>query len=101
MKMWPVTCTLQGIGALLADLKQRGMLDSTLVIIGGEFGRTPTVELNSTGETANPGLFVLGDAASGGGRLAEASFADGARAASALSRRLSAPLAPGFRLGAA
>ena len=35
----------QAIGALLADLKQRGMLDDTLVIWGGEFGRTPTVEL--------------------------------------------------------
>ena len=35
----------QAIGALLKDLKQRGMLDSTLVIWGGEFGRTPTVEL--------------------------------------------------------
>jgi uncharacterized protein (DUF1501 family) len=33
------------IAALLADLKQRGMLDDTLVIWGGEFGRTPTVEL--------------------------------------------------------
>jgi len=35
----------RAIGALLKDLKQRGMLDSTLVIWGGEFGRTPTVEL--------------------------------------------------------
>jgi arylsulfatase A-like enzyme len=35
----------QAIGALLKDLKQRGMLDDTLVIWGGEFGRTPTVEL--------------------------------------------------------
>ncbi len=34
----------QPIGALLADLKQRGMLDETLVIFGGEFGRTPMVE---------------------------------------------------------
>jgi hypothetical protein len=33
------------IAALLGDLKQRGMLDDTLVIWGGEFGRTPTVEL--------------------------------------------------------
>ncbi len=33
------------IAALLADLKRRGMLDDTLVIWGGEFGRTPTVEL--------------------------------------------------------
>jgi hypothetical protein len=31
----------QPIGALLKDLKQRGMLDDTLVIWGGEFGRTP------------------------------------------------------------
>jgi len=36
----------QPIAALLSDLKQRGMLDDTLVIWGGEFGRTPTVELS-------------------------------------------------------
>jgi len=35
----------QAIGALLKDLKQRGMLEDTLVIWGGEFGRTPTVEV--------------------------------------------------------
>ncbi len=34
----------QPIAALLSDLKQRGMLEDTLVIWGGEFGRTPTVE---------------------------------------------------------
>jgi hypothetical protein len=34
----------QPIAALLADLKQRGMLEDTLVLWGGEFGRTPTVE---------------------------------------------------------
>jgi hypothetical protein len=34
----------QPIAALLADLKQRGMLDETLVIWGGEMGRTPTVQ---------------------------------------------------------
>ena len=32
--------TDQGVGALIADLKQRGLLDSTLVVWGGEFGRT-------------------------------------------------------------
>ena len=37
----------QGIAALLVDLKQRGMLDDTLVLCVGEFGRTPTVEINS------------------------------------------------------
>jgi hypothetical protein len=42
----------QAIGALLRDLKQRGMLDSTLVIWGGEFGRTPTVELPTPGANA-------------------------------------------------
>jgi len=40
----------QPIGALLKDLKQRGMLDDTLVLCGGEFGRTPTVELNDSGK---------------------------------------------------
>jgi hypothetical protein len=39
----------QPISALLTDLKQRGLLDETLVIWGGEFGRTPTVELNNDG----------------------------------------------------
>lgn len=34
----------QPIAALLADLKQRGLLDQTLVIWGGEFGRTPTAQ---------------------------------------------------------
>jgi uncharacterized protein (DUF1501 family) len=34
----------QPIAALLTDLKQRGMLDDTLVIWGGEMGRTPTVQ---------------------------------------------------------
>lgn len=33
------------IAALLTDLKQRGLLNETLVICGGEFGRTPAVEL--------------------------------------------------------
>ena len=32
----------QPVAALIADLKERGLLDSTLVIWGGEFGRTPT-----------------------------------------------------------
>ena len=47
----------QAIGALLQDLKQRGLLDETLVIWGGEFGRTPTVEL------ANP---LIGNAKTNG-----------------------------------
>lgn len=42
----------QPIAALLTDLKQRGMLEDTLVIWGGEFGRTPTVELDGNGKSA-------------------------------------------------
>jgi hypothetical protein len=42
----------QPIAALLADLKQQGMLEETLVIWGGEFGRTPTVELPTPGANA-------------------------------------------------
>ena len=41
----------QPVGALLKDLKQRGMLEDTLVVFGGEFGRTPTVELNDSGKS--------------------------------------------------
>jgi uncharacterized protein (DUF1501 family) len=34
----------QGISALLTDLKRRGMLDDTLIVWGGEFGRTPMAQ---------------------------------------------------------
>jgi hypothetical protein len=42
----------QPLGALMTDLKQRGLLDSTLVIWGGEFGRTVTKDRNGN---ENPG----------------------------------------------
>ncbi len=42
----------RAIAALLTDLKQRGLLDETLVIWGGEFGRTPTVEMPTPGSNA-------------------------------------------------
>ena len=42
----------QGIAAFLLDLKQRGMLQDTLVLCTGEFGRTPTVELPTPGANA-------------------------------------------------
>jgi hypothetical protein len=38
--------TDQGSAALVMDLKQRGLLDETLVVWGGEFGRTPMIESN-------------------------------------------------------
>jgi uncharacterized protein (DUF1501 family) len=37
----------QPLAALLTDLKSRGLLEETLVIVGGEFGRTPAVELTN------------------------------------------------------
>jgi hypothetical protein len=39
------------IAALMADLKQRGMFDDTLIVWGGEFGRTPSVELGEGGKS--------------------------------------------------
>ena len=42
----------QAIGALLQDLKERGMLEETLIIWGGEFGRTPVVEMPKKGSNA-------------------------------------------------
>lgn len=45
----------QGLGALITDLKQRGMLDTTLILCTGEFGRTPSVEMGQNGSGAAQG----------------------------------------------
>jgi hypothetical protein len=46
----------RGMAALVRDLKQRGLLDDTLVIWGGEFGRTPMVQVDSgAGVATKPG----------------------------------------------
>ncbi|MDR3632248.1 MAG: DUF1501 domain-containing protein [Isosphaeraceae bacterium] len=50
--------TDQPIAALLADLKQRGLLDSTLVLCCGEFGRLPIVQKGGTGRDHNPHAFT-------------------------------------------
>jgi hypothetical protein len=47
------------IAGLLTDLKQRGLLEDTLVWWGGEFGRTPYAERNGTGRDHNPGGFTV------------------------------------------
>ncbi|HYO84827.1 MAG TPA: DUF1501 domain-containing protein [Bryobacteraceae bacterium] len=47
--------TDQPTAALIRDLKQRGLLDSTLVVWGGEFGRTPMVEIRNTSDPENGG----------------------------------------------
>ena len=49
--------TDQPVGALLQDLKQRGLLDDTLVIWGGEFGRTPMVQGGNDGRDHHPNCF--------------------------------------------
>lgn len=46
------------IAGLLQDLKQRGLLEDTLVWWGGEFGRTPYAEKNGTGRDHNPKGFT-------------------------------------------
>src|SRR6516165_9052731 len=46
------------IAGLLTDLAQRGLLDSTLVIWGGEFGRLPLVQRGGTGRDHNPHAFT-------------------------------------------
>jgi len=48
----------QPMAALLRDLKRRGMLDDTLVLWGGEFGRTPTTE-NGNGRDHNHYGFTM------------------------------------------
>ena len=45
--------------ALVRDLKQRGLLDDTLVIWGGEFGRTPMVQGGSDGRDHHPNAFSM------------------------------------------
>ncbi len=64
----------QPIAALIKDLKQRGMLDSTMVVWGSEFGRTPLGE-NRNGRNANTGrdhhplaysMFLAGGGMKGG-----------------------------------
>ena len=45
--------------ALIMDLKQRGMLEDTLVVWGGEFGRTPMVQGGSDGRDHHPNAFTM------------------------------------------
>jgi hypothetical protein len=54
--------TDQASAALVTDLKQRGLLDETLVVWGGEFGRTPMVEGNpgtADGRDHHPNAFTM------------------------------------------
>jgi hypothetical protein len=51
--------TDQACAALIKDLKQRGMLKDTLVVWGGEFGRTPMVQGGDDGRDHHPNAFTM------------------------------------------
>jgi len=51
--------TDQAAAALVKDLKQRGLLDDTLVVWGGEFGRTPMVQGGNDGRDHHPNAFTM------------------------------------------
>jgi hypothetical protein len=70
------------VAGLLRDLKSRGLLDSTLVIWGGEFGRTPMTE-GTTGRDHNPHGFSMWLAGGGikGGHIIGSTDSVGLRAA--------------------
>ena len=71
--------TDRAIAALLSDLADRGMLDETLVVVTGEFGRTPKFNADG-GRDHWPNVFSLLLAGGGirGGQVYGASTADGA-----------------------
>ncbi len=51
--------TDQACAALVQDLKQRGMLEDTLVVWGGEFGRTPMTQGGTDGRDHHPNAFTM------------------------------------------
>jgi hypothetical protein len=62
------------IGALLSDLKMRGLLESTLVVWAGEFGRTPTMEGRGNGRDHSPAgysVWLAGGGVKGGQIIGE------------------------------
>ena len=65
------TRTDKPIAGLLTDLKQRGLLQSTLVVWAGEFGRTPTMEGKANGRDHSPSGYTIWMAGGGvkGGQI--------------------------------
>ncbi|MFO1095948.1 MAG: DUF1501 domain-containing protein [Planctomycetaceae bacterium] len=45
---WCLPCLDEGLSALITDLKERGLLERTLVVVTGEFGRTPHINMRNT-----------------------------------------------------
>src|SRR5213080_3911049 len=59
-----------GLSVLFRDLSERGMLDSTLVVVTGEFGRTPRINANAGRDHWGPAFTVaLGGGGIQGGRV--------------------------------
>lgn len=66
--------TDQPIAGLLMDLEQRGLLDDTLIIWGGEFGRLPIIQTGGSGRDHNPHantVWLAGGGAKGGVQYGE------------------------------
>jgi hypothetical protein len=66
--------TDRAAAALIKDLKRRGLLDETLVVWGGEFGRTPMVQGGADGRDHHPNAFTMWMAGGGikaGARIGE------------------------------
>lgn len=72
----------RGLAALLADLRGRGLLDETLVVVATEFGRTPTINQNQ-GRDHHPRVFsgLLAGGGIRGGQVHGASSSDGSEVA--------------------
>lgn len=76
---WATGMADQPVGALIKDLKQRGLLDSTMVVWAGEFGRTPLGEnraglTKATGRDHHPSaysIFMAGGGIKGGQVIGE------------------------------
>lgn len=71
-----------GLSALFRDLSERGMLDRTLVLVSGEFGRTPRINRNAGRDHWGPAFTVaIGGGGISGGRVIGASDARAERPA--------------------
>jgi hypothetical protein len=77
---WSLPRLDQGLSALLTDLVERGLLDDTLVVVVGEFGRTPKFENDGRGRGHWPNCYtaILAGGGIRGGAVYGASDRDGA-----------------------
>jgi hypothetical protein len=66
-------------GTLMTDLRERGLLDSTLIVWMGEFGRTPDIQGNGRNHFANAWTTVLAGGGIRGGQVVGRTSADGQR----------------------